>query len=200
MNGEEASSDEEVFDAAKAAEQVFKLQKKTRKEIKRRFNTVDTDITTVQTEVKAVSDRQDELEKTVAALSRQVQDQQDKGQSDCARSVMSGMSSSLNGPNITKAMRDDCKPTYVQISGWSKGSGHIKTRGSELMHDEEAKAVMKFVIENSGVAKEHVDEKETDIENSNKPFGYARLRICFKKGTDSNILGFTSNDFHNDGH
>ena len=33
MVGEEASSDEEVFDAAKAAEQAFKLQKKTRKEI-----------------------------------------------------------------------------------------------------------------------------------------------------------------------
>ena len=120
MVGSEASSDGEVFDAAKAQEQAFNLQKKTRKEIKRRFNTVDTDMKTVKNEVKAVSDRQDELEKTVAALSKQVQDQQEKGQSECARSVMSGMSG-MSGRSAASA----CKPPMVCGAICSRDCGRM---------------------------------------------------------------------------
>ena len=80
-------------------------------------------------------------------------------------------------------------PTYVQLSGWSTGGGHISTRATELMQEAEAKQVITFIgTKWSDAARDAFDEEATRTENSNKPFGYGRLRLLFKTGTPSKVL------------
>ena len=56
------------------------------------------------------------------------------------------------------------------------------------MQDQEAMAVMTFLQSSAGVAREHIDQELTSQENSQKPFGFVRLRFVFKTGTPSKIL------------
>ena len=191
---EEDSEQEEEFNPEKAQEQLFLQGKKTRKEIKVRFQTVGKELQNVKKDVKAVSDRQDSMERTVTALAQQVQELQTKGAGSSSGASVASARNANAYAVPARSMREQWNPTYVQLSGWSKGGGHIKNRGSELMQENEATKVLQFVTNNSKIAKDHIDEEMTIIENSHKPFGFARIRIVFKPGTPGKILW----DFRNE--
>lgn len=192
----DSGTDEEEFNPDNAMQQLFNQGAKTRKEMKLRLKGVAQDVTKMQEEVKAVSDRQDSMDKRVETLTNQVRELQAGQTSSRLSGAASSNGSTRASEAPTRTMRTSWNPSYVQISGWSKGGGNIRTRGSELMQDQEANAVITFLMAPvvAKDAQEHIDQELTSQENSHKPFGFARIRFVFKQGTGSKILwDFRSN-------